>query len=219
MDKSKGILAGAAIAAAAIFVAGNLAWSGEPETAGMGGMAGMSGMSGMAGMNGMAGMGGNMPNMMMLAPEYRERISKISKETLKEVQHLTTQHTRYSDDLTLRQVMQEILLDLQGAAAGIATHNGRMAAERARSIANHYIPRGGIIPYLRLDDITDEKLEVLSSMNAAVEGGARALADAAEAGDLAGAATHLSEVMTGCVQCHDIFRGVPGVSPALPPKK
>ena len=192
------------------------------EGAGMSGMGGMSGMSGMGGMSGMAGMGGMagpMGNLMMLAPEYRERVGKVSKETLMEGQHLTKQHTRYSDEMTLRQVMQEILTDLQGVIAGIAMHNGRLASERARSVADHYIPRGGIIPYLRLEDITDEKLSVLSGMNAAVEGGARAIADAVDAGDYETATARLGGVLTACVQCHDIFRGVPGVSPALPAKK
>ena len=159
--------------------------------------------------------GGGKPDFSMFSPEYQARIGQLQKGTLMEVQRLMGQHSRFSNSLTLRQVMQEILLDFQGAIAGVATHNGQLASDRARSLANHWIPKGGLIPYLRLDDLTDDKLLVLPQMNTIVEGGAKALADAAEAGDFAAAAGHLSEIMTACVQCHEIFRGVPGVSPAL----
>jgi len=58
-------------------------------------------------------------------------------------------------------------------------------------------------------------MSLLPAMNAAVEGNARKLAEAAERGDMAGAAGYLSEVMGGCVACHQHFRGQPGASELL----
>jgi cytochrome c556 len=58
---------------------------------------------------------------------------------------------------------------------------------------------------------------VLVSMNDAVEGSALRLAAAADKGDMAEAASHLSAIAGGCVACHQVFRGQPGVSPLLIP--
>ncbi|NIP73597.1 MAG: cytochrome c [Gammaproteobacteria bacterium] len=54
-------------------------------------------------------------------------------------------------------------------------------------------------------------------MNAVVEGNARKLADAAERGDMAEAAGYISDIVSGCVACHHLFRGRPGRSPHLGP--
>jgi cytochrome c556 len=59
-------------------------------------------------------------------------------------------------------------------------------------------------------------------MNEAVEGSALRLAEAAEAGDMPRAASYLSDIMTGCVACHQKFRAAtPGISANLitPPAK
>ncbi|TNC93325.1 MAG: hypothetical protein FD119_4109, partial [Stygiobacter sp.] len=41
------------------------------------------------------------------------------------------------------------------------------------------------------------------------------LAEAAEKGDMSKAATHMSDIMSGCVACHQKFRGIPGVTANL----
>lgn len=58
-------------------------------------------------------------------------------------------------------------------------------------------------------------LSVLPTMNTAVEGRALKLADAADKGGMAAAASYMSDIMTGCVACHQKFRGVPGISANL----
>ena len=58
-------------------------------------------------------------------------------------------------------------------------------------------------------------LAVLPAMNAAVEGSALKLAEAADAGDMPRAASYMSDIMTGCVACHQKFRGTPGISANL----
>lgn len=153
--------------------------------------------------------------MEMYKPELRKRVMQLSPETKKQVLQILSQHTRHSNRVTFRQVMHEVLSDYQAIAAAIATDNGEAAAEAARRLANHKIPKGGLFPYFTLDQINDEDMGVLPGMNAAVEGSALKLAEAADKGDLATAAGHLSEIMNGCVACHQKFRGQPGVTDML----
>lgn len=151
-------------------------------------------------------------------PELRQKVMALSPETRATVQKMYASHTRHSDILTFRQVMQEVLADYQSVVAGIAVDNAAQAADSARRLANHRIPRGGLLPYFTLDKINNETLSVLVTMNDAVEGSALRLAAAADKGDMAGAASHLSAIAGGCVACHQVFRGQPGVSPLLSPE-
>lgn len=148
-------------------------------------------------------------------PELQQKFLALSpglRETLKQVHG---SHTRHSKELTLRQVMQEILSEYQGIAAGVATDNAEQAADSARRLANHRIPFGGLIPYFPLDKINDQSLSVLPAMNDAVEGAALRLAEAADRGNMAKAATGLGDIASGRVACHPFFRGRPGESPLL----
>jgi len=122
---------------------------------------------------------------------------------------------RRAKETTLRQVMHEILSEYQSIASALATDNAEQAAEAARRLANHRIPKGGLLPYFSLNQVTDNDLGVLPAMNDIVEGSALKLADAADAGDMPRAASYMSDIMTGCVACHQKFRGVPGISANL----
>lgn len=153
--------------------------------------------------------------MKMYTPELRQKVMALSPETKATIQKLHAGHTRRAKETTLRQVMQEILSEYQSVAAALATDNAEQAAEAARRLANHRIPKGGLLPYFPLDKINDRDLAVLPAMNAVVEGSALKLADAADAGDLRAAASHMSDIMTGCVACHQKFRGTPGISANL----
>ncbi len=115
-------------------------------------------------------------------PELRQKVMALSPDVRQALQQLQVGHTRRSEVLTLRQVMQEILADYQSILAAIAMDNAEHAAESARRLANHRLPRGGLLPYLSLDKITTETLAVLPAMNAAVEGNATQLAQASRAG-------------------------------------
>lgn len=151
----------------------------------------------------------------MYTPELREKVTSLSPETRKKLLQMLSLHTNRSDKVTFRQVMQEVLNDYQAIAAGIATDNAEMTADAARRLANHRLPKGGLYPYFALENINDADMTILPAMNSAVEGSALKLAEAADRGDMATAATHLSEIMTGCVSCHAKFRGQPGVSDRL----
>lgn len=157
--------------------------------------------------------------MSIMTPELRARIQALSPETRATLRQIFGAHTRLSETATLRQVMVEILSDLQGVVAGLAMGNGEQAALAARAVANHRIPRGGILPYLAPEQVNDDLVSSLSTFNAQVEGNALHLAEAAEAGDLSRAAGYLEEISLGCIGCHDLFRGRPGVSPRVLPRE
>lgn len=154
--------------------------------------------------------------MALMTPELVERARALSPEIQKFLMHVALRHERRSDTLTLAQVMQEILADYQTIGAAIAMDNGPMAADAARRVALHRLPRGGMLPYLPLDKVTNEGLGVLPAMEIAVEGSATKLAEAADQGDMVGAAHHYGAMTSGCVACHAHFRGQPGASAYVP---
>lgn len=151
----------------------------------------------------------------MYKPELREKVMALSPETRKKLMQMLSIHTNRSNKATFRQVMQEVMMDFQAITVGIATDNGEMAADAARRLAGHRLPKGGLYPYFSLEHINDTDLGVLPAMNMAVEGTALKLAEAADRGDMAEAAGRLSEIMGSCVGCHQKFRGQPGVSTML----
>lgn len=153
--------------------------------------------------------------MMTYTPELRQKVMGLSPELRATISQVHSQHTRKSKQLTLRQVMQEILSEYQSIAAALATDNAEQAVDSARRLANHRIPKGGLLPYFPLDKLNNADMGVLPAMNDAVEGSALRLAEAAEKGDMAKAATHMSDIMSGCVACHQKFRGIPGVTANL----
>lgn len=149
------------------------------------------------------------------SPELKKKVGALSPELKATLGKLHATHTRKSNQLTLRQVMQEILSEYQSVAAAIAVDNAEQAADSARRLANHRIPKGGLIPYFPLDKVNNEDMGVLPAMNAAVEGSALRLAEAADKGDMTHAASYLSDIMSGCVACHQKFRGQPGITAQL----
>ena len=148
-------------------------------------------------------------------PEMRQKVMALSPELKATIQKLHAGHTRRAKETTLRQVMHEILSEYQSIASALATDNAEQAAEAARRLANHRIPKGGLLPYFPLDKVNTNDLSVLPVMNDIVEGNALKLAEAADQGDLGKAASYMSDIMSGCIACHQKFRGVPGVSANL----
>jgi hypothetical protein len=153
--------------------------------------------------------------MKVYTPELRQKVMALSPELKGTIQQLHAGHTRRAKETNLRQIMHEILSEYQSIASAIATDNAEQAAEAARRLANHRIPKGGLLAYFPLDKVNTNDLSVLPTMNEIVEGSALKLAEAADQGDLPKAASYMSDIMTGCVACHQKFRGVPGVSANL----
>ncbi|MFK5984282.1 MAG: hypothetical protein QM479_02485 [Pseudomonadota bacterium] len=151
----------------------------------------------------------------LMKPELQNKVKALSTDTKMAIMAILAMHNRYSDKATLRQVMLEVLHDYQGMVMGIMTDSSEMAADSARRLANHRIPIGGLLPYLGLENITNERLSLLESFNNTVEGNSMKLAKAADAGDMAKAASLLAPITAGCVACHGVFRSKPGVSDLL----
>lgn len=151
----------------------------------------------------------------LMKPELREKVEGLSMDTKMSLMAILAMHNRYSKQVTMRQVMTEVLSDFQSILAGIMTENPEHTADSARRLANHRIPIGGLLPYLGLENINDERLAVLDGFNASVEGNALKLAEAADAGDMTTAASLVGPISSGCVACHGVFRSQPGVSDLL----
>lgn len=155
--------------------------------------------------------------MALMSPELQEKARALPPEIRQFLMKIALKHDRHSERLTLVQVMQEILADYQAVGAALASDNAELAADAARRIANHRLPRGGMLPYLPLDKVNAADLGVLPAMEVAIEGSAAELAQAAERGDLVAASQHFGTMTTGCVACHRHFRGQPGTSPRVRP--
>jgi len=151
----------------------------------------------------------------LMKPELQMKVKALSPETKTTLLNILSQHTRYSERVTLRQVMHEVLSDYQSMMAGVMTDNPEQASASALRIADHRIPVGGLLPYLGIENITDQKLATLQSFNDSVEGKARELAMAANKGDMGKASVLAGEIASGCVGCHMVFRGQPGISDLL----
>jgi len=149
----------------------------------------------------------------LMSPEMQKKVKALSPQSKKAMLMIYAQHDRRSDSLTLRQVMHEVLADYQSTASGIFTENTEQAADSARRLANHRLPRAGILPYMTLEQVNDDSVGALVAFNNAVEGKALQLAEVADNGDLNAAAELLGEIANGCVGCHQMFRGKPGISP------
>lgn len=151
----------------------------------------------------------------MMTPELQQKVNALSTDTKMSLMAILAMHSRYSKEATLRQVMLEVLADYQSMVMGIMTDSTEMTADSARRLANHRIPVGGLLPYLGLDNVSDDRLSVLETFNDSVEGNANKLADAAEKGDMATASELLGSISSGCVGCHAVFRTLPGKSDLL----
>ena len=151
----------------------------------------------------------------LMKPELQTKVKALSTDTKMSLMAILAMHNRYSDKATLRQVMLEVLQDYQGIIMGLMTDSSEMIADSARRLANHRIPVGGLLPYMGMENINDERLGLLESFNDTVEGNSIKLANAADEGDMAKVAELLVPITAGCVACHGVFREKPGVSDLL----
>lgn len=157
--------------------------------------------------------------MALMTPELQKKVQSLSPQSRQTMMKLQSLHDRRSDTLTMVQVMQEIMADYQRMAAAIATDNAEMAVDAANNLAHHRLPRGGLLPYMPLEKITDESVSALLGFQDMVEGNTLRLAEAAKEGNMAKAAGYLGQIAQGCVACHNHFRGQPGISANIAPKK
>jgi hypothetical protein len=153
--------------------------------------------------------------MKLMLPDLQQQVKALSPATKQAIAKIYSQHTRRSKSLSLRQVMHEVQSDYQSIATGILTDNNEQAADSARRLANHRLPKGGLLPYMGVEHVNDKMLGVLVPFNDSVEGNSLRLAEAADKGDMTTAAEYFGKITSGCVACHQVFRGQPGVSSRL----
>ncbi len=151
----------------------------------------------------------------LMKPDLQKQVKGLSKMTKMQLMKIVAGHSRRSKQLTLRQVMHEVLSDYQSIVSALATDNTEQAADAARRLANHRLPIGGLIPYMAKEDVNDAKLSTLVGFNDLVEGNALRLAEAADKGDVSNATRYMGNIIQGCVACHATFRGQPGISNRL----
>ena len=154
-------------------------------------------------------------DMALMKPDLQKQVQGLSKETKMALMKIISGHNRRSKQLTLRQVMNEVLSDYQSIVSGLITANNEQAADSARRLANHRLPLGGLLPYMAPTDINDERLAALVGFNDLVEGNSLRLAEAADKGNTVEASGYLGKMVEGCVGCHEMFRGQPGPSTRL----
>lgn len=146
------------------------------------------------------------PKKYKMSKEFMEAVGKLPPEFLEQFKKMTSKHTRYSEDATARQVMMEILSDVQCVTAGLMVENGEMAADCAMRASAHRWPKGHLLAYVQLHQINVESLSALPTINGMVEKGLERVADMAIKKDFIGASTEMGNVLRGCATCHAMFR-------------
>ena len=155
------------------------------------------------------------PPQVKFTPEFMARVKALPPSFLKQFKGIAKKHDRKSAKATLRQVMLELASDTQCVVMGIASDSYEMVVECAARASHHRFPRGHLLAYGPLDNISMDFLKSIPSVNAQVEGGFDRIAEYARNENMMGAAEEFGKVMAGCVQCHAIFRMDMGNSPYI----
>ena len=155
------------------------------------------------------------PKQHKMSPEFMEQVKKLPPEFVQQFKKMTAKHTRYSEDATARQVMAELLSDVQCTTAGLMVENGEMAADCAVRASRHRWPKGHLLAYVKLEQINADSLAALPKINGQVEGGLERVAEFALKKDFVSAGAEMGKVMEGCATCHSLFRFGKGESPYI----
>lgn len=155
------------------------------------------------------------PRQYKMSPEFQAQIKKLPPEFVQQFKKMTAKHTRYSEDATARQVMMELLSDVQCTTAGLMVENGEMAADCAVRASRHRWPKGHLMAYVKLEQINVDSLATLPKINEQVEGGLERVAEMALKKDFVSAGAEMGKVLSGCSSCHSLFRFGKGESPHI----
>jgi cytochrome c556 len=155
------------------------------------------------------------PKQHKMSPEFQAQVKKLPPEFIQQFKKMTSKHTRYSEDATARQVMMELLSDVQCTTAGLMVENGEMAADCAIRASRHRWPKGHLLAYVKLEQINVDSLSTLPKINEKVEGGLERVAEMALKKNFVGAGAEMGKVLEGCSTCHSLFRFGKGDSPYI----
>lgn len=146
------------------------------------------------------------PKQYKMSKEFMEAVGKLPPEFINQFKKMTSKHNRYSEDATARQVMMELLSDVQCVTTMLMVENGEGAADCAMRASAHRWPKGHLLAYVQLNQINVESLSALPTINGMVEKGLERVADMAIKKDFIGAGTEMGNVLRGCATCHNMFR-------------
>lgn len=155
------------------------------------------------------------PRQYKMSPEFQAQVKKLSPEFMQQFKKMTGKHTRYSEEATARQVMMELLSDVQCTTAGLMVENGEMVADCAVRASRHRWPKGHLLAYVKLEQINADSLSALPKINEQVEGGLERVAEMALKKDFVSAGAEMGKVLSGCSTCHNLFRFGKGDSPYI----
>lgn len=155
------------------------------------------------------------PRQHKMTPEFQAQVKKLPPEFVQQFKKMTAKHTRYSEEATARQVMMELLADVQCTTAGLMVENGEMVADCAVRASRHRWPKGHLLAYVKLEQINVDSLSALPKINEQVEGGLERVAEMALKKDFVSAGAEMGKVLSGCSTCHNLFRFGKGDSPHI----
>lgn len=155
------------------------------------------------------------PQQYKMSKEFMAQVKQLPPEFVLQFKKMTAKHTRYSEDATARQVMMELLSDVQCVTAGLMVENGEMAADCAIRASRHRWPKGHLLAYVRLEQINVQSLSTLPKINEAVEGGLERVGEFALKKNFIAAGAEMGKVLEGCSTCHNLFRFGKGESPYI----
>ena len=127
--------------------------------------------------------------------------------------HETVQKT--AADMSLKQVMQGLLLDTQQLTEAMLNEDFKLIAEKANKIANHPKPSMNIrkkVMKALASDMLKFKANDIVVHTAAVE-----IANSAKQKNITGVGENFNKMIGGCLSCHRLFKNK--VSVILTPNK
>ncbi len=150
-----------------------------------------------------------------MKPEFMERVKKLPPAFIKKFKNMTSKHNRFSHVATARQVMVELVTDVNCVTTMLMVENGEAAADCAVRASRHRWPKGHLLAYVKLNQINVESLGILPKINEMVEVNLEKVAELALKKDFVTASETMGEVLKGCAMCHNVFRFGHGESPYI----
>ena len=105
---------------------------------------------------------------------------------------------------TLKEVMEDLAINLARIEYGILANNRLMIKEGAKGIAHHPNPKGGLEPYIKKE--TSSLKHLIAKMDKQVHDSSVETAKGAESLPMLKLQEKVNKIAKGCVGCHNVFR-------------
>lgn len=113
-------------------------------------------------------------------------------------------HSAQESEFTLKEVMEDLAVNLSRIEYGILANNRLMIKEGAKGIAHHPNPKGGLKPYIKKD--IKGKMKLITKMDKLVHDTAVETAKGADSEPMLKLQAKVDKLAKGCVSCHNVFR-------------